>query len=275
MRRKILIGIVVFLLFIGATFPTDRIVIALLSKVSPVPVEFDDAAMRPWGLRIDGLVFSTFDGAELGRIDSILISPSWWGILAGRRGLPLKISVGACSGTADFVANGDGGRRVSLDLTVKGLDLGCPAFRKGGGVLLGKVDLKGTVVRDGQGRPNGKGTVQLREGRWRLPPPGVPGVDALSAEHAEVVWEMHEGRIDLEPITWRGPEVNIEGDGTIRQAPTLASSTLDLRLKLALQSGAPRQLRDVLGAFPAATDDPDGPRRLLVTGTLGSPRVVR
>ena len=259
------------------TFPTDRLVRWAVSRVTPPSgpfLVFRRAVLRPWGLRFDEPALRRPDGSALVVLDWLRVRPSLRGFLRDRTGRPWHVVLGACGGTVEGDIDAEGGApRVVATWT--DVDLAhCPPLAIKGGALAGHTTGTATVRVPTGGQPSGAGELTFRNAAWQVDQPSTPGLDALHADRATLKWNLHEGRLTLEHLDLRGPELEVRGTGTARLTGNMRRSPLDLDLTVAPGPDLPEVLAPYLERLPPATDAPPPARSLVVRGTIDAPRVM-
>ena len=270
-RRALLAMLFVAALFIAVlalTFPTDAVVRRVLATATPPGgpmLTFGRATLRPWGLRLDEVSLRNPDGTIVAGADWLLVRPSLIGFLRDRTGRPWRAAGGACSGSVEAVVSAEGAASA-LRLDWRDLELSdctlVPAATAIEGRSEGTANL--TLARD---TPLvGEGTANLRSARLHTAELGLP-LDALHADPAFIRWALAANKITLSAIEVHGPELRVNGSGTVRLMGSLADSALNLRLVLTPGPDAPPSLQDALAQLPPARETP-GARLLLLVGTI-------
>jgi type II secretion system protein N len=261
------VAAVVFAAVLCATFPTDAIVARMLAGVTPpagTTLAVGGSALRPSGIRVDGVVLRGADGVTLATAERLVLRPSLAGLLRDGSGRPWHARGVACGGTVDAEL----ARDDVLTLAWDDVDLAaCPLFSVAGNRVVGRADAAATLR---EGATRGEGTVSLHDAVWDGAGRLVPGLDALHADRAAVRWTLAPAELALTTIDVAAREVRLQGSGTVALAAPFA---LSAGLTLAPGTAASGLLRALLAMLPAAADDPDV-RRLAVAGTILAPRIV-
>ena len=260
-------------LFLFLLFPVDAVVRALLARATPAgwpAVVFRRAALRPTGLLLEDVTLRGRDGTGLAKAERVHLRPSLVGLWRDGTGLPWHVEAVVCGD--DGVATVTGERAPSaMALTWDDIDLAaCPPLALAAGALAGRATM---TARIQFAPPAGEGTVEVRAGEWRSTAGPLLAVGTLHAERASLGWRLVGDRVVVTSLELHGPEVSAEGEGVVRLAAPLEASGLELRLAVAAAADAPDHVRALLGLLPAPAGDTVGPRRLLVAGTVASPRV--
>ena len=260
-------------LFLFLLFPVDAVVRALLARATPAgwpAVVFRRAALRPTGLLLEDVTLRGRDGTGLAKAERVHLRPSLVGLWRDGTGLPWHVEAVVCGG--DGVATVTGERAPSaMALTWDDIDLAaCPPLALAAGALAGRATMTARILF---APPAGEGTVEVRAGEWRSTAGPLLAVGTLHAERASLGWRLVGDRVAVTSLELHGPEVSAEGEGVVRLAAPLEASGLELRLAVAAAADAPDHVRALLGLLPAPAGDTAGPRRLLVAGTVASPRV--
>jgi len=264
--------LLLFALFLALRFPTDAVVRRLLARGVPPgwPVlVFEHAALRPNGIHLEAVTLRTQAGVALLTADRMRLRPSLRSLLGGGAGHPWTVVGDLCGGHGQAVITDDGpGAAVVVDW--RDVDLaGCPRLRLAGGTLeAGHADGAARLRIAPPAPPEGTGTLALRQALWQ----GAGRLAALGALHADAAslrWRLGDGRLTIEGLDLRGPEVSAAGDGSVAMGNPPAASALDLTLSVTQAPGAPGRIRFLFGL----DGNPTATRHLTITGTLGAPSV--
>lgn len=274
MRRRHGLGILaifaaVFVAALALTFPSDALVRLALSRALPAGgplVFFERARLRPSGLRLDGVDVRDPDGNAAAHADWVVLRPSVAGLLGnGHTGRPWHARAATCAGTVEALVDRDPTGDV-VTVSWSEIDLArCPALpsalRGVRGVAAGHARAAGGSV---------EGALDLRN----VTLTGVlPLLPLVRADTASSRWTVAGGRLLLDGLAIRGPDLEASGGGTVALATSAAESGLDLRLTLAPGHGAPLLLRNAILLLPGAVDGSDA-RRIAVTGPAIAPQIV-
>jgi type II secretion system protein N len=266
---RVALAAALFMAVLAFMFPTDALVRHVAARVTPpggIRLEFAHAALRPWGLRLDGLSLRNPDGSIVAAAEWLLVRPSLWGLVRDRTGRPWQVTGGLCGGSFEAVLTGDGAAST-VTLGWRDIELaGCALVPLGGGALEGRAD--GTaLVRLARDTPlNGEGNASVRSATVHMAGLGLP-LDVLHTDPASVRWALVEDKITLPTIALEGPELKVNGSGTIHLKERFVDSPLNLRLIVTPGPDAPPRLLDALTHLPPASGVP-GARLLLVVGTI-------
>jgi type II secretion system protein N len=269
---RVLLVATLFVAILALMFPTDAIVRYAVRRATPAngpQVTFTRAALRPWGLRLDEVSLRNPDGTIVAAADWLLFRPSLGGFVRDRTGRPWRATGSACSGSLEAVVSAEGAASaVHLgwrDLELSRCDL-VPSATALEGRSEGTADL--TLAR---GAPIvGEGTANLRAARLHTADLGLP-LEALHADPASVRWALAADKITISSIEVHGPELRVNGSGTVRLSGSLGDTALNLRLVITPGPDAPPRLREALTRLPPARDTP-GARLLLLVGTISDLR---
>ncbi len=266
--RRFAVAAALFVTVLAITFPTDAVVRRVVALVTPPggpALAFGHAALRPWGLRLEDVSLRNPDGSIVAAAEWLLIRPSVRGFVRDRTGRPWHATGGVCRGSIEAVVSGDG-RGSALRLGWRDLDLSRCALVPSGGALEGRSE--GTAdLRLAPDTPlAGEGSAHVRSARLNTAGLGLP-LEALHADPAFVRWTLHADKITLQTIELHGPELRVNGSGTVRLKEHFADSPMNLRLIVTPGPDAPPRLRDALTRLPPATGT-QGARLLLVVGTI-------
>ena len=265
-------ALLLFALFLALLLPTDALVRRLLARGTPPGwpvVAFERAALRPGGIRLEGVTLRTPAGATMLKAGRLQVRPALTSLLRGGSGRPWTIVAEVCGGHCETVVTDDG-PATAVTLDCRDVDLaGCPRLRLLGGALEeGRAAGAARVRIAPPAPPEGAGTLALRHALWQ----GTGRLAVLGDVHADTLdlrWRLGGGRLTLETLALRGPEVSVSGEGGVDLADPLPASALDLALDVTQAPQAPGRIRFLFGL----DGDPATPRRLTITGTLGAPAV--
>jgi len=264
-------GLVAFVGVLVLTFPTDTVVRSALARVGavgPLYLVFSRASLRPWSLRLDGVVLRRPDGSPLASVDWMTLRPSLRGLIRDRTGRPWQASMPACGGMLEAVEVADA-PDPTVALAWHDIHLAdCPPLAITGETLAGVAEGTANVRWLHGAEAAGDGSLTLRRATWRLGD-RVPGLETLHADPAVVRWTLGGGRLTLEHIDLRGPELEASGSGSIR----LATATLDASLAVAPGPEASPLVQGFLASLPLSPDVA-GARSLVAAGPIRAPRLV-
>lgn len=258
-----------FVALLAFMFPTEALLRHGLEMVTPPGgprLEFTHASLRPWGLRLDDVSVRNADGTIVAAAEWLRIRPSLWGVFHDRTGRPWHVTGGVCSGSFEAAVSGEG-TASTVTLGWRDVDLAdCALVPLGGGAVEGRAD--GTaLVRVARDAPlSGEGDAKVRKVTLHTGDLGLP-LDVLHTDPASVRWVLVEDKITLASITIEGPELTVNGTGTVRLKERFVDSLLNLRLIVTPGPDAPQRLLEVMTHLPPASGVP-GARLLLVVGTI-------
>jgi len=276
-RLLIVLGVAaVFVVAVAATLPVDtlvRRVLAAAHQPGQPELVFERAALRPSGLVLENAALRDPQGKQLAATPWLALRPSLLGLVRGARGFPWTFRVTVCGTVVDVTADTAPGG-IAADLRWEDADLGvCRGVPVGTGSLLGRVDTSARVTF-GDAPPSGEGRIVLRDAIFKAGPPASGLI--VRAATADVHWTLSpDGRLEFTEIALQGPDAEGSGRGEVRlNLHPLPKSEVDLDLDLTPGTGAPPILRALLDLLPPPAGKPSH-RRLVVTGTLEKPEVVR
>jgi type II secretion system protein N len=269
---RLAVAATLFVAVLAFTFPTDAVVRRALALATPPggpSLTFARAVLRPWGLRLDDVSLRNPDGTIVAAAEWLLFRPSLVGFVRDRTGRPWHATGGACSGSIEATVSDDGAGSA-LHLGWRDLELSRCALVPSATALEGRSE--GTAnLRLARDAPiAGEGSANLRSARLRGADLGLP-LEALHADPAFVRWALAADKITISIIEVHGPELRVNGSGTVRLKETLADTALNLRLVVTPGPDAPPRLREALAHLPPASGTP-GARLLLVVGTISDLR---
>jgi type II secretion system protein N len=268
------VGVLVFAVTLAVVFPTDAVVRSAIARwVRPdqPTLTFIRAKLRPWGLQLDGPALRRTDGTAIVSAQWATVRPSLWGLLVDRTGRPWRVRAGACGGEVTALLERDGADSA-LALAWDTLDLDdCPSLPQFDFTVTGIAHGTARLRRTPSG-PAGEGSVVLHAAAIRVPGRGLPGLDTLHADPGTAHWTLADGRLAVDTIDVRGPDVNASGGGTVRLAGVPADSAIDFRLEVTPGTKPNPLLVRILETLPPTAD---GAHLLVLGGTFAAPRLVR
>lgn len=274
-RLLIVLGVAaVFVVAVAATLPVDPLVrraLAAVHRPGQPELVFERAALRPAGLVLENAALRDPQGKQIAATPWLALRPSLVGLVRGARGFPWTFRVTVCGTVADVVADTAPGG-IAADVRWEDADLGvCKGVPVGKGSLLGRVDTTARLTF-GNALPSGEGQIALHDAVFKAGPPASGLI--VRAASATVHWTLADSRLELAGITLAGPDAEGTGRGEVRLGTPFPKSAVDLDLDLTPGTSAPPILRALLDLLPPPDGKP-GHRRLVVTGTLEKPAVVR
>ncbi len=272
--------LVLFTIFVAATFPHELVVRRLLAPAAGAPV-----AVEVEGVHLGWMLGYTIDELRLVRPGAdpsvpLLVAarvgaaPSRLGILHGQ---PFPVAVhadlygGTLDGTVDLrpeayalratLANVDVARYAGLRLFLEG------ALH---GRIDGSIELAGNAARP----TSTSGSVDLRAADLALEGGKVQGITVPDLHFPELRLEgtVKGGRLDLGEVTARGREVSVQGAGNVLLEHPFAASLLNLDFTLTPATDLPDNLRLTFNLIPG-DPGPHGERHIHLSGTLAQPRM--
>jgi len=274
-RLLIVLGVAaVFVVAVAASLPVDSLVrrgLAAVHQPGQPELVFESAALRPSGLVLENATLRDPQGKQLAATPWLALRPSLIGLVRGARGFPWTFRVTVCGTVADVVADMVSGG-IAADVRWQDADLGvCRGVPVGKGSLLGHVDTTARLTF-GSALPSGDGQFELRDAVFKAGPPATGLI--VRAATATVRWTLADSRLELSGITLKGPDAEGNGQGEVRLGTPFPKSEVDLDLDLTPGTGAPPILRALLDLLPPPDGQPSH-RRLVLTGTIEKPEVVR
>ena len=258
--------------------PTDDLLHTALAAIQnndrPV-ITFRSSHLSPNGIVIDDVAARAHDGTPLFAITQLTVRPTLQAVLH-LRWHPLHFTADLCGGTLLLDADFDPTQGGDFDAQWQDWHLdrcGLPPLLAAiGGRTSGTLtlhELSNTL------RPHGQGHLDLFEARIPTPGGPIPGLEQVTLERLVSDWTLDVNKLTLSETSFKMPEVEGRGGGTILVRPNNPSQTgLELRFAVRAQPEAPEVLRRALGNLPPAPGEP-GATLLLLRGTLNRPDVVR
>lgn len=294
-----------FALFAYVTFPYQRARDYLIQQVEyekgadgslkPTGIRLQIGELRPsWlnGVSLSDVHFtkmpSEADGTPLsGRVDELTVSTSWWALLTGGIDVEFDAQVGdgSLEGQYETAASATHVRSVleKVDLSQLGvLDalVGIPVR----GVADGALDL--TLAEE---RKETRGDVQLKvvdlvmgDGESKLKLPEGPGltIDPLEAGTLDARLGVEEGVARIEKLRAEGPDIELNGEGSLTLARPIQRSRMNLVVELRFtdrykkKSDRTQAMFELMQMQPALkrAKTSNGGLRYRIRGLLGNPR---
>jgi len=256
-----------FLMFLVADFPYGDMVSSLLAP-SGLRLDYQDQHLNlPFGARFDDVRLRYAEGSarESMLVESrdVAVSPALGSLLFGHPGLRI-------------VANlRDGWMRVTLsasgDTTAASFtahDVGLASFGALSQFAEGSLSGDGSIELD-DGKPlDGKGVVEL-SGKGLKVHFG-PALPPIELDQASGKLRMDHGVVTIENLQGHGRDLSISANGTIKLAPVLLQSIVDLSVTLTPTPSGSRRFSALLGFLP----HPPGSRPYTVRGPMGLPAIT-
>ena len=247
--------LIVFVLALALFFPTEdvgrRAVVEATPPGWPTPI-FARAGLRPTGIVLDDVTFRDPTGAAVLHAGRLHVMPSLVSLLRGGNGLPLTIGFeDVCQGQGKATVTPEGDA-TAVDLVFDQADLAsCPPLAIAGCALKGRAAGTAQLRLAPAGGIEGAGEVALTRASWR----GANAFAQLFTDSAAVRWRLQGGRLTLDGIDIRAPQLAISGSGIVRLADPVAASRVDFDM--------------TMGSAPGAGGNP-----FTVAGTLAHPEVT-
>jgi type II secretion system protein N len=273
--KRLLLGVgllVVFTAGVLATFPTQRLVDALLTRLPAATTRriehIGSSRLGLRGLTLENVTLRVHAGAPALALEEVSLRPSVLGLLVGRSGRPWQARATACGGTAtvhlDRESRGD-----TIALQFDGLDLAtCLVPFEPTGPVEGRATGTADFVVAGDD-VDGRGSLALRAVRWR--PPGVPRHVPLHAEEATLGWTFDEQTFRVDDFAMTNDEFAATARGVIRFPRPRDVPQLDLRIHLQPTATMPQAHRDLLSRLRGSPPDATGGRTYRIAGPLDAP----
>lgn len=280
--KRVLIGLgvvgVVLSALLFALFPTDEILKSALSGLNGAgrpQISYRSSALRPWGLTVDGVAVHGVDGQSMVAIDQLRIRPTL-GALLHFTWHPLKVSADIGGGTLTVAGDFADLSAASLQASWSEIQLkqcGLPALLAGvGGHTSGTAEV---LTSSGQtSKQQGNGHLEFGDAHIPIPEDQVPGLAEIAIEQFATDWTLEQQKLTLASTSFKTPEVQGQGQGTILIRENLGNSGIQARFTVKPQPYIPPILEKIFRALPPAPGEP-GAYLLIVDGTLNKPQIVR
>ncbi len=274
--------VVLFAIFVTATFPHELVLRSVLEPATTAPV-----AVEIHGVHLGWTLGYTIDELRLlrrGADPSLALltatgvdaAPSVFGLLHAQPfplGVRADLYGGTLDGTVDLrpdafavhaaLANLDVARYAGLRLFMEG------TLR---GRIDGSLELAGNATKP----TSTSGRVDLRATDLALEGGKVWGITVPDMHFPELRLEgvVKGGRLDLGDVSAHGREVTVQGSGNVLLQHPLAASLLNLDLVLTPAADLPDNLRLAFSLIPSEPGT-HGERHIHLSGTLAQPRTTK
>lgn len=278
MKRWLLIAAAALALFVGFAallFPADAWVRSLVARQTAPgwpAITFERVTLRPAGIRLEDVTIrAAADGPVLVKADWVRLRPSWWALVSRAGGFPWRINAELCGGRAEGLVTAEAGA-TAIDARWENHDLArCKVLPLGAGALTGHS--RGTArLRLVPGAPTeGSGDLELRDAAWQ----GMGRLALIGAVHADVAtvrWQLDDGRIAIEDLDLKGPEVLVTGGGTVELAEPFPASRLDLAVDAQRGPRAPQRIAFLFTLGQPSDQPPPTSRHFDIGGTVAAPQ---
>jgi type II secretion system protein N len=240
-------GVVLFLVFVLVNFPYAD-AISTLASASGLKVEYRDLRWHfPFGVTLEGVHLSYANGgAAIAQSPAVTLTPSLDALLLLRPGVRIGADFAQGSVVAALSRSGD---QVHVRFKATGVELAgysVPAFPTL--QITGKLSGSGSLDLDPANPLASDGSVTLSGKDVRFPLlQGLPDLRFTQASARAVV---DHGLVRIRRFDGRGAEVMLSGEGTIRLAPQLSASTVDMILKIQPTARGRTDLAPLLQLLP-------------------------
>ncbi|HEY2386626.1 MAG TPA: type II secretion system protein GspN [Candidatus Binatia bacterium] len=271
--------LLLFVVFLGATFPHEAILRRALDPGPAAPISVDLRGVSlGWtlGYTIDELrILSRGADPTLPVLDAthVYAAPSILGLLRGR---PFPLSLAASLYGGSLEATTDlGTDAYDVHAKVSGLDVaryaGLRLFLEGTlqGHVNGSVELSGNPTKP----MTTNGTLDLRATDLALEAGKLRGITIPDLHFPELrlAGTIKSGRVELPDLSARGREVSVTGTGTLLLSHPLAATLINLDLTITPAPDLPDNLRLALNLIPGELTA-TGEKKLHLTGTFAQPK---
>jgi type II secretion system protein N len=262
------LGLLLFLLFLAASFPYGDALASLLAPFNLALTYTDHRARLPIGAELDGVQLTStlapgapplLDGAN------VTLAPTLGSLLLVRPGVHLKAELygGFLSLVLYRIRNG-----VGVGIDASSLDLS--RYRK---LVQMGVNLRGFLTGTasaslpGVDPMRGDGQVHLEISHCSLRV--MRGFPTLQLGNLDGSAHLEDGTLTVDALHGSGGDLTVSATGTIQLAPDLPDSQVDLRVKLEPTA----QGRQHLGAMLQLLPHPPGAQPYVIRGRLAAPAI--
>ncbi len=262
------LGLLLFLLFLAANFPYGDALSSMLAPFNLALTYTDHRARLPIGAELDGVrLTSTLAPGAPPLLDgaNVTLAPTLGSLLLVRPGVHLKAELygGFLSLVLYRISDG-----VGVGIDANGLDLS--RYRK---LLEMGVNLHGflsgtaNASLPGIDPTRGDGQVHLEVSHCSVRV--MRGFPTLQLGNLDGSAHLEHGLLTVDDLRGSGGDLEVSATGTIRLAPDLPDSEVDLRMKLAPTAQGRRRLGAMLQLLP----HPPGAQPYVIRGRLAAPAI--
>jgi type II secretion system protein N len=272
---------VLFIVFLVVTFPHELLIRRALSAVNrgPVAVEFN-AARFAWldGYELSGtrVAPAVADQPPYIEVSHLWVRPALGSLVRGNP-YDLLVRADVYGGAAQAELNMTDGSVVG-NLQWQGLELG--RYRTltsllDEGQLAGRVsgqfsfEARGGNFNAGQG----SGVIVLEGASLTGAKVAGFGVPDLHFRQAKLKVAVRAGHLDIQEFQANG-DASLQGSGQVQLRDPMPESVLNLHAIVETSLATPDPIKGLMALLPHAPNaKPDAPTSIVLTGTLGHPRV--
>lgn len=261
-------GALVFLISLAATFPYTATLSALLAPLSLTLSSSGQGFSLPIGAALRDVRLASLQPNTPFEVESpsVTLAPAFGSLLLGEPGVRMHAQLygGAVRATVYREGSGLG---LSFNLNDVGLAR-ITALHELGASVLGRLYGEGWVRLVGADPTAASGHIRFRTDGLTIRV--ARGFAPLKLGSVTGSLKVAHGALDLTQLKSHGPDGSIHGHGTIRLAPDVAHSQIDLRLVVEPSIQGRRRLGVLFGLLP----HPPGPHQpYVLTGSLLAPSV--
>jgi type II secretion system protein N len=280
MLLYVVYSVVLFAVFLVATFPYEIVVARALALVesSAVDVDFKEAKFA-WhrGLALTGVRLSSptaEPAAAYVDLDTLWIRPVLSELISGNPyalALQADLYGGEAQGTLNMKGN-----VLAGTISLNGVSLGrvtTLAQMLEEGRLAGRIfadlsfEAAGANIDGGQA----SGNIRLEKGSLEKAKISGFGVPDLHFETSQLAFALGGGRLEIEQFDASGEELNVSASGQVSLRNPLDTSVLNLKATVLPGRNPPDAIRGLISMIPKPRDaKPDTPLR--ISGTVSKPR---
>ncbi len=260
------VGVVLFFVFLAASFPYAEI---LSNVLGPAGLEISSQGQGvsfPFGVRMTGVSLSEISGrGQRPLIESpdVRVSPSLLSFLMLSPGVNVKASLYGGVLRVRMRRRGD---LIALDFDLENLHPGrYPALRALGASLSGTVSAQGSLELSPENIAADRGTVTISGSGIAVS--AIRGMTPVRLGEIHAVAALEHGKLTLRNARTSGGDLMFSGRGVMMLSRVLAESEMAIRFELRAAPAARARLAFLLGMLP----HPPGPTPYLLGGTLAAP----
>jgi type II secretion system protein N len=276
------LAVIVFAAALALTFPWGQLLRLATRRAAAeagLAVRFERVGLARQGLLVSGLevectaCISTADSLRL-HVEQLVATPSLWGVLTGRRGIPWRARANLYGGTADGTLGGSP-ESLEIDLTFADIDLAKLPLANPGTIVEGISSGEVVMTRAAEASVSTAGRWQLRAREirasglvaGRLP---LPAVD-IARLVSRGTWSG--ARIEVTDLVAEGSFGDVRLAGRILLRDPTDASAISASMTFTPPERPPAEI-DVLLRMLLPPGTHKSPQSYHVAGTLAAPMVT-